>query len=318
MYLLSVLAQDEETQRKGFVGIFMNMDTFKWPVTPAESNDIYHFMGNLAPIRYVGFHFCNDADPRQTMTSNYETTVLPSAQDQYTFLRLRFHAGTSTTGSRTWAWALLGLLQYQYLPYFPCSTLGSLLDVHYDLMTFGIPTKVLPVTAQGEADLQHHYDWITSRKSIEAKNLEEAQEEQTTLSEETNKDDCIGAPPRRVDVLMGWETLGQSHTGNTHYQFLIDEFQERYDACETSIEKTMLALAIVIKVKEYGGRFLLRKKGETNWSEADDWVAREKVTNAFRGRRKSALARLKRITEDTDKSKRRLPDEIAGNDFDWF
>jgi hypothetical protein len=174
-------------------------------------------------------------------------------------------------------------------------------------MTFGIPTKVLPVTDQREVDWQHHYDWINSRKIIEATNLE-AKEEETTPSDETNKDDCIGVP-RTFDVLMGKRKVAQSHAGNMRYQFLIDEYQERYDACETRIEKTIIASAIVMKVKDYGGRFLIRKKGETYWSETDDWVARTKVTNAFRGRRKSAIARLKRTTaEGTDTHKRRLPD----------
>ena len=163
-------------------------------------------------------------------------------------------------------------------------------------MTFGIPTKVLPVADQGEAAWQLHYKWISSRESIEANNIE-LEMEQKTPSDETIKDDCITAL-QPMDVLMGRERLSQSHTGTTRYQCLIDEYRERYDMCEKAIDKTILASAIVMKVKEYGGRFLLRKKGETNWSEADDWAAREKVTNAFRGRRKSAAKRLKRINED--------------------
>ena len=163
-------------------------------------------------------------------------------------------------------------------------------------MTFGIPTKVLPVADQGEADWQLHYEWISSRKCIEANNVE-VKVEHKTPSDETIKDDCIAAL-QPMDVLMGRDRLSQSHTGTTRYQCLIDEYRERYDMCEKAIDKTILASAIVVKVKEYGGRFLLRKKGETNWSEADDWAAREKVTNAFRGRRKSAAKRLKRINED--------------------
>jgi hypothetical protein len=182
-------------------------------------------------------------------------------------------------------------------------------------MTFGIPTKALPVTDQGEAAWQHHYDWISSRKSIEAKNLE-AKEDQTTPSDETNsKDDCIGIDaPRPMDVVMGREKLAQSHTGNTRYHHMLEKYKTRYDACDTSIEKTIIASVIVMKVKEYGGRFLLRKKGETSWSEADDWVAHAKVTNAFRGLRKAAVARLKRTNDGTDTStaasKRRLPDAV--------
>jgi hypothetical protein len=213
------------------------------------------------------------------------------------------------------------------------------MDIHYILMTFGIPAKVLPVTDQGEAVWQHHYDWISSRKSIEARKLEAKEEEQPTpFLGKTNKDDCVDVP-RTIDVLMGREKLAQSHTGNSRYRDLIDEFQSRYDMSETSIEKTILASAIIMKVNEYGGRFLLRKKGETNWSEADDWVAREKVTNAFRGKRKSAVARFKRINDGIETSKRRLPDvsqsypaskdlfpnfedgfpkRVAANDFDAF
>ena len=68
----------------------------------------------------------------------------------------------------------------------------------------------------------------------------EAKEEQTTSSDETNKDNCIGVP-RSFDVLIGKQKLAQSYTGNTHYHFLIDEYQERYDACATRIEKTIFA-----------------------------------------------------------------------------
>ena len=205
------------------------------------------------------------------------------------------------------------------------------MDIQGDLLTFGIPTRVVPVTDHGIADWQYD-DWISSRLSMEAKEVEEVdpvagreksyndgemawqnhydsarksieaqnletKEIQRTSSDEINTDDCIDVP-KPIDVLMGREKLAQSShsTGNTRYQSLIDEYQERYDTCDTSIEKTILASAIVMKVKEYGGRFLLRKKGETShWSEADDWVAREKVTNAFRGRRKAAVARSKRI-----------------------
>jgi hypothetical protein len=160
-------------------------------------------------------------------------------------------------------------------------------------MTFGIPTKVLPVTDQGEAGAwQHHYDWISSRESIEANNLQAKAEQTTPSDEKKKKHDCIDVP-RPCDVLMGVGKLTHLHTGNMWYQFMIDEYQERYDICATRTDKTIITSAIVMKVKESGGRFLLRKKGETNWSEADDFLAREKVANAFRGRRKSAIARSK-------------------------
>ncbi len=118
------------------------------------------------------------------------------------------------------------------------------MEIHYVLMTFGIPTNLLPVTVQGEVAWEHHYDWISSRTSIEAKNLEAKEEEQIPLSDETNKDDS------------------SLHSRRTETDQCVDDYHERYDTCETSIEKTIIASAIVIKVKEHGGLFSSRKTGK--------------------------------------------------------
>jgi hypothetical protein len=68
-----------------------------------------------------------------------------------------------------------------------------------------------------------------------------------------------------------------------------------------------------------GGRLFLQTKGETNWYEADDWVVREKVATAFRGRRKVAAARLKRINNDIARNAEnkwdRLPNDTYSLNF---
>jgi hypothetical protein len=94
MYALCVLAQDEETQRKGCVGVFMNMNPFRWPVEPAYTFKLVNLMGNLGPIRYVGYHFCIDDLQEQSTISNLEN-IVASAQ-QFARMRFRFHSGTST------------------------------------------------------------------------------------------------------------------------------------------------------------------------------------------------------------------------------
>jgi hypothetical protein len=45
---------------------------------------------------------------------------------------------------------------------------GTDTEVHYDLMTFGIPTSLLPVTMNGNIDLCHHRDFLQQRKQLEA------------------------------------------------------------------------------------------------------------------------------------------------------
>jgi hypothetical protein len=92
MYVLSVLAQDEETQRKGCVGILLNMKPFRQPTGAADTLSLANFMGNLSPVRYVGYHLCID-NPQQSMLA----AILSATTHQITrSVRVRFHSGTST------------------------------------------------------------------------------------------------------------------------------------------------------------------------------------------------------------------------------
>jgi hypothetical protein len=91
MYLLSVLAQDEETQRKGCVGIFVNRNPFRQSMEHAFK--LTNLFLNLGPIRYVGFHFCID-DHKQSMVAHLETVL--STAPQFSRVRFRFHSGTLT------------------------------------------------------------------------------------------------------------------------------------------------------------------------------------------------------------------------------
>jgi hypothetical protein len=87
MYLLSVLAQDEESQMTGCVGIFMNVNPFRRPVEFAFN--LTNLLSNIGPIRYEAFHFCID---EQTMPSNLEA-VVSSVHHPTRCARIRFHAG---------------------------------------------------------------------------------------------------------------------------------------------------------------------------------------------------------------------------------
>ena len=93
MYLLSVLAQDEETQRKGCVGILFNIDPFRRPADPADAVHLSNLYLNLGPIRHVGFHLCYD-EPQPTMILNLESAL--SSANQFSRVRFRVHSGTST------------------------------------------------------------------------------------------------------------------------------------------------------------------------------------------------------------------------------
>ena len=93
LYFLSVVAQDEETQRKGCVAILFNMHPFRRPMDPNDSVRLTNVNMNLGPIRFVGHHFCYD-EPQPTMISNLESAM--SSAHQFSRVRIRVYSGTST------------------------------------------------------------------------------------------------------------------------------------------------------------------------------------------------------------------------------
>jgi hypothetical protein len=46
--------------------------------------------------------------------------------------------------------------------------LGSAVEIHYKLMTFGIPTDALPMTMSGEINVDYHRAWYATRDTLEA------------------------------------------------------------------------------------------------------------------------------------------------------
>jgi hypothetical protein len=97
MYVLSIAAQDEDTQRKGCVGILINVDPFRRSVEPADNLKLCNFMANLGPVRYVACHFCVSQESR---ISNALTLSILQATPRWCTgtrcVRFRLHSGTST------------------------------------------------------------------------------------------------------------------------------------------------------------------------------------------------------------------------------
>jgi len=65
---------------------------------------------------------------------------------------------------------------------------GSDIEVQYDLMTFGIPTNLFPVSMTGEIDLSRHRDFLQQQKTSEASVL---LNKALALVETPIIDDCI-------------------------------------------------------------------------------------------------------------------------------
>jgi hypothetical protein len=162
--------------------------------------------------------------------------------------------------------------------------LGTYQDVGYKLMTFGIPMGIFPIGAnEDELLLENHREWVSQRRILEARLL--------LLLEEEEKEAAAAAEerilvPGLLDVLMGKKKEIKKHSGNLRYQNIIADRADTYDQARRT-QKTAIAEDVLRTIKESGGRFL--RADEAGWLVVEDAVSREKISNAFRDRRKQQL-----------------------------
>ena len=182
------------------------------------------------------------------------------------------------------------------------------MEIHYDLMTYGIPTNLLPVTSEAKIELDNHRLWLQQRRNQEEacnRNVDSSDSMVTTLV------------PGPLDILMGRDKVAREHVGNRRLVQMIEENKQAYDDAPSKAEKTLLATQMVHMIKESGGRFL--KSEDVGWVEADELAARDKITNAFRSIRKSIVAHRNRKSSFQDNrlaEKRRIDgggDTITGH-----
>jgi len=254
IYFLSMfIVEDITTQRNGVVCLGYSVGTPR-----RLGREILRKVGELTdglPMRIASYHYCLDDQALRTIAN-----ALALAIGNNCGVRYRFHAGTD-------------------------------LEVAYQLMTFGIPQRVLPVSVTGEIDVSRHRAFIHDLERLEAEQMTNFKTQMgssrvSSKSEETNQEVIIVPGPR--DVLLGRGRLIQENMGNIRYRNLIESYRDQYDIARKK-EKTRLTVEIVQKVNNDGGRFLkqFNEDGEgTTWVEVSTNVAREKVSHSFRDKRR--------------------------------
>jgi hypothetical protein len=202
---------------------------------------------------------------------------------------------------------------------------GSVEEIKYKLMTFGIPVEHLPITNDGTAILPpwHTKRWLarlyfenrnqspTDHGTITANSpttppVDEKEEDRgpsrpTTTSASNNGDrpTATTANPsgtlRRYDVLFGRGKSYDTYVGNEYFRRLINDNRARYDASDRK-DKAEVCRDIVRTIHEQNGRFLqpvpngrADREGQLDleFVEVDDETAKLKVANCFRSFRRS-------------------------------
>mmetsp|Transcript_59764 Transcript_59764/g.146717 ORF Transcript_59764/g.146717 Transcript_59764/m.146717 type:complete len:524 (+) Transcript_59764:390-1961(+) len=135
IYLLFVMAEDIETQRRGVIVLFSpNFDSgLKFPhkdeITQSQR------VTGITPTRQVAMHQCTPDEPVfRLIHAGMQLALSFEAR-----LRAKFHQ-------------------------------GSPLEVKYKLLAFGIPVDLIPITESGKVKTKYHQQWIKIRRAKEEMN----------------------------------------------------------------------------------------------------------------------------------------------------
>jgi hypothetical protein len=235
--VLMFALQDVETQKRGIVGLAYNVGRDR--TTDSEAVRKAAKLVSIIPLRFTAVHYCFDDEKLKMLFALAMFVFNKNAR-----IRTRLHFGTD-------------------------------MECIYNLMTFGIPSDILPISSTGEKRIEAHEEYI--RRLWHADEIKD------------NIDRII--LPGKFDVLLGRGKPLQKHHGNLHYHFVIEGYHDQYEKA-MKLEKTQIAKYIVETIQELGGRFL--KQDEAGWIEIDDEAARTKVSHTFRNHRIAARTAVKK------------------------
>ena len=129
-YISMASARDEESQKKGYIWLIMNLCDFKAPM------DVYRGVGTLqsaVPHRLAAGHFCYDDPTLQPYVAGFHLFV--GEEDR---IRIRTHFGTRD-------------------------------EIDLALQAFGIPANAIPIDRKGKCNITDHLEWLDQTKNQEIK-----------------------------------------------------------------------------------------------------------------------------------------------------
>jgi hypothetical protein len=267
-------SEDDETQKKGMVRV-LNTIGATHPFNLKAARKIAAVVQAL-PNRWQAIHFCVGNEAMVNFLALWTILMKPSER-----VRFRTHVGKLKSGLYLFTPSRCRIIFFCSLPPPAGCTVGTHREVLYELMTFGIPMDAFPITSSGELPLDNHKNWLAQRLKFES------------MENTINSDDERVVVPSPLDILMGRHWEAQCHTGNLRVRSTIDKHGDAYDTSK-KLEKTQIAQGVVEELKASGSRFL--KSDGAGYVLVNDTVAREKMSCAFRNRRKALILEKTRKT----------------------
>ena len=177
--------------------------------------------------------------------------------------------------------------------------LGQWTELQYELMGYGIPIDILPISQTGNIKTILLQQWIRLRKSIESP---PGMGQDDFGSDDSDGNSILSASvllsaiecPNLNDVIFRTGKSYMCHPGNVMFRSLIEsKMDEHFTA--TRKEKAAIAWWIVNEVERRGGRFL-RWDNRGWWTEfVDRSEIRYKIPTYFRDFTRNMNARRNRI-----------------------
>ncbi|KAG7368545.1 hypothetical protein IV203_031288 [Nitzschia inconspicua] len=208
-YILMSAMEDEETQKRGIVYVVYNVE----PKSPLANDpriylNVYQLLPQI-PVLMMGAHYCvQDSYLRQFMSS------IRVAMSREVRLRSRVHYGSHE-------------------------------ECIYALLTFGIPTKSIPISNSGELLVEKHGEFLAMRLKQETQ-ISIADFNGDSISNDRSPPVRI-VVPKNADVLLGRGRPFQEHPGNMRCNFEVLAAMEEYERVSRK-EKTVIARNVIAKI----------------------------------------------------------------------
>ncbi|KAL3924690.1 MAG: hypothetical protein SGILL_000890 [Bacillariaceae sp.] len=153
---------------------------------------------------------------------------------------------------------------------------GTHIEVKYDLLSYGIPTSVLPINDEGDM----------KRKDAHLANLKMLRAREELLNNGLlDPSQPTIVLPANQDVLLGRGQPVRMHPGNLRLGFLVEERQEEYESGGRH-QKIDLTDQIFQSMKKNGTRFI-RQNEHGIYIVVDETTAKDKIEHFFRNRKQS-------------------------------
>jgi hypothetical protein len=177
------------------------------------------------------------------------------------------------------------------------------MEIKSKLLSFGIPMDHFPI--DDDSKLIGLTDFSERRSTIEH---ERRVEQKSRI-----------LVPGKLDILLGRGKPIQEWLGNLQLGIILGENADRRNTdMNRRGSKNDLSHEIVEIVKESGGRFLQRQKGDLEWIEVDDVIARDKVNNGFRNLTKATSGHTRKAGSELSDTRIVPVEECIGDAEELF